>query len=45
VTREDIIKNDFIKNSVGVTPIVDKMRKNRLRWFVHVKKRGDLETV
>jgi len=25
-----------------VTPIVNKMRKNRLRWFIHVMRTGDL---
>jgi len=28
-----------------VTPIVDKMRKNRLRWFTHVMRRGDLVAI
>jgi len=31
MTREDRIKNEYIKGSVGVAPIVDKFRENRLR--------------
>jgi len=35
VTREIRIKNDLIRGSVGVAPIVDKIiMENRLRWLV-----------
>jgi len=33
------------RDRVGVGPIADKMRENRLRCFGHVQKRGDLEAV
>jgi len=39
VAREDKTRNDFISGSVGVVPIVDKMKGNRLRWFDHEEKR------
>jgi len=33
VTREDRIRNEYIRGSIGVAPIVDKRPKNRLRWL------------
>jgi len=36
VTREDRIRNEYVKGSIGEAPIVDKMRDNRLRWFKYV---------
>jgi hypothetical protein len=33
VTREERIKNEYVRDSVGVASIVDKMRENILRWF------------
>ena len=38
-TRRDKIRNDTIRESVGVAPIVEKMVGNRLRWFGHVERR------
>jgi len=40
-TREDRIRNEG--GSIGVVSIVDKIRRNRLRWFGHVMQREDLE--
>jgi len=31
VTREDRIRNEYIRGSIGVASIVDKMRENMLR--------------
>ena len=38
-TRHDSIKNENIRDSVRVAPIVDKMVENRLRWFRNVERR------
>jgi len=38
-TRHDWIKNDTIREKVGVAPIVEKLVENRLRWFGHVERR------
>ena len=39
-TRMDRIRNGVIRDLVKVTPIEDKMREIRLRWFGHVKSRS-----
>jgi hypothetical protein len=31
VTREDRIKNEYVRSRISVVSIVDKMRENRLR--------------
>ena len=38
-TRMECIRNEVIRNKVGVAPIEDKVRKNRLRWYGHVQRR------
>ena len=37
-TRHDRIRNDTIRERVGVAPIVEKL-VHRLRWFGHVERR------
>jgi hypothetical protein len=34
-----------VRGSIGVVSIVYKMRKNRLRWFGHVMRREESNTV
>ncbi|XP_025413923.1 uncharacterized protein LOC112686036 [Sipha flava] len=36
VARKDRIWNEYMRDSIGVSSIMGKMRKNRLRWFEHV---------
>ncbi len=31
------VRNESIRENVGVVPIEDKLREGRLRWFGHVK--------
>ncbi|CAL5439689.1 unnamed protein product [Camellia sinensis] len=38
-TRQDKIRNECIREWVGVAPIEDKLRENRLRWFGHIQRR------
>ncbi|KAF3676132.1 putative pre-mRNA-processing factor 6-like [Capsicum annuum] len=40
LTRGDRVRNETIREKVGVTSVECKMREARLRWFGHVKKRG-----
>ena len=38
-TRKNKIRNEIIRNKVGVVPIEEKMRETRLRLFDHVRRR------
>ncbi|KAH0664891.1 hypothetical protein KY285_026097 [Solanum tuberosum] len=38
-TRSDKIRNEVIREKVGVASVVDKLREARLRWFGHVRRR------
>ena len=38
-TLKDRIRNDHIRERVGVAPISEKMREYRLRWYGHVQRR------
>lgn len=35
-------KNEYLRGSIEVTPIVDKMSENRLRWLEHILRREKL---
>jgi hypothetical protein len=36
-TRCDRIRNENIREGVGVTPLIEKMVEIQLRWFGHVE--------
>jgi hypothetical protein len=38
-TRRDRIRNEDIRDGVGVAPIEEKLIQHRLRWFAHVQRR------
>ena len=39
-TKTDRIRNMVVRERVRVAPLEDKMRKTRLRWFGHIKRRS-----
>jgi len=45
VMREDRIRNEYVRSSIGIMSIEDKMRDNRLKWFRHVMRRGETKAV
>lgn len=45
LTRVDRVRNECIRGSLDVTNITKKMRKNRLRWLGHVKRRINVNIV
>ena len=38
-TRRDRVRNEAIRERVGVAPIEEKLTQHRLRWFGHVQRR------
>ena len=38
-TRRDRVRNDDIRERVGVAPIEEKLVQHRLRWFGHIQRR------
>ena len=38
-TRRDRVRNDDIRDRLGVAPIEKKLVQHRLRWFEHVQRR------
>jgi hypothetical protein len=38
-TRRDRVRNEDIRDRVGVAPIEEKLVQHRLRWFGHVQRR------
>ncbi|KAF3635097.1 hypothetical protein FXO37_26166 [Capsicum annuum] len=40
LNRGDRVRNETIREKVGVASVEDKMREVRLRWFGHVMRRG-----
>jgi hypothetical protein len=38
-TRRDRIRNDNIRERLGVVPVEEKLVQHRLRWFGHMQQR------
>ncbi|KAG2604951.1 hypothetical protein PVAP13_4NG133319 [Panicum virgatum] len=38
-TRKDRVRNEVIRDRIGVAPIEEKLTQHRLRWFGHVQRR------
>jgi len=38
-TRRDRVRNDDVRDRLGVAPIEEKLVQHRLRWFRHVQQR------
>ena len=38
-TRNDRVRNDDIRDRLGVAPIEEKLVQHRLRWFEHIQRR------
>ena len=45
VTRRDRVRNEYVRGSVGVDSIVDKIAQSRLRWFGHVSRKEEDDVV
>lgn len=45
VTKEDKIRNQYIRNSIEVASMVEKIRKNKLRWLGHDFRREEIQAV
>ena len=39
ITRQDRVRNDYVRGSLKVAPISMKVKETRLRWFGHVMRR------
>jgi hypothetical protein len=38
-TRRDRVRNDDIRERLGVAPVKEKLVRHRLRWFGHMQRR------
>ena len=38
-TRRDRVRNEVIRERVGMAPIEEKLTQHRLRWFGHIQRR------
>ncbi|CAH2092841.1 unnamed protein product [Euphydryas editha] len=45
VTGLDKVRNEYIRGSFKVAPIVAKMVESRLRWYGHVMRRNESNAV
>ncbi|KAJ8709025.1 hypothetical protein PYW07_008851 [Mythimna separata] len=42
VTRMDKVRNEYIRGSLKVAPVTEKLKGNRLSWYGHVKRRDEM---
>jgi hypothetical protein len=45
MTKEDKIRNEYVRGSINVSTIVNKMRENKFRWFGHVMRQEETKAV
>ena len=45
VTWRDRLKNEYVRASVNVDSIVDKLAQSRLRWFGHLYRKDETDVV
>ncbi|PZC79184.1 hypothetical protein B5X24_HaOG216748 [Helicoverpa armigera] len=45
VTRMDRVRNEYIRGSLKVAPVLEKLRGNRLSWYGHVMRRNESHVV
>ena len=45
VTKRDRVRNEYIRMSVGVDSIEDKIAQSRLRWYGHISRKGEEDVV
>jgi hypothetical protein len=38
-TRRDVVRNDDIRERLGMTPVEEKLVQHHLRWFRHIQRR------
>jgi len=43
--REDMLRNEYERGSIGIAGIVDILGESRFRWFSYVMRREDSEVV
>ncbi|KAJ8715796.1 hypothetical protein PYW07_010278 [Mythimna separata] len=41
VWRMDKVRNEYIRGSLKVAPVIEKLKGNRLSWYGHVKRRDE----
>ena len=39
LTRMDRVRNDYIRDRLGIAPIEEKLVQHLLRWFGHIQRR------
>ena len=45
MTRRDRLKNEYVRASVNVDSIVDKLAQSRMRWFGHLYRKDENDVV